>query len=385
MNARKVWICVVVIVIALVAGLAAAFYYTRMLGYKEEVGPIVVTDLAGRTLTFEKPVERIILQYSGSGGAFYTLFALEGRDAYKRIVGIDPGLKKYRYDIWQEFVKVIPELENIPDVGSIEDGTFGVEKVISLRPDVVIIPLCSKDGAEDIIKKLEEAKIKTVFIDYHAETIENHVKSITLLGKILGKEERAKELIDFYVGHVNEVYSRLEKINKTKPKVYVECGMKGPSEYGNTYGSNFMWGALIVKCGGINIAEGKVQTWAPINPEYLLSANPDVIIITGAYWPAYPTSFRLGFNATLEKARDSLRLFTERPGWEALNAVRNHRVYGIYHGLSRDIWDFAPIEFMAKCFYPDEFKDIDPEKDLKEFFERFLPIPYSGVWMMSLW
>jgi iron complex transport system substrate-binding protein len=378
-------IIVVVIIVIGIVKLLPASHYVFIGNLKKESGPITLTDLAGRNVTFKKlPVEKVVLQSSGSGGAFYTLFALEGKDAYKKIVGIDPGLKKYRYDIWEKFLTIIPELGNIPDIGSIEDGTFSVEKVIALNPDVLICTLSQQKQAEEIVKKLEGSNIKTVFIDYHTETLENHIKSIALLGKILGKEERAKELIDFYKSQVDKVTSCLEKINKPKPKVYVECGMKGPSEYFNTYG-NFMWGALIVKCGGINIAEGKVEKWAPINPEYLLEANPDVIIITGSYWPAQPTSLRLGYNASIEKARETLEAFTKRPGWDTLSAVKNHRVYGIYHGLSRDIWDFAAMQFMAKCFYPDEFKDLDPEKSLKEFFERFLPVPYEGVWMLSLW
>ena len=56
-----------------------------------------------------------------------------------------------------------------------------------------------------------------------------------------------------YSERINEVYSRLEDIDAEKPRVYVECGWEGPSEYGNTYG-NCMWGALVEKCKGINIA-----------------------------------------------------------------------------------------------------------------------------------
>ncbi len=400
---KKVWLFIIGLGIGLVAmhklslaqerielgrvGVIASANVVTKEGIETKRGPIVLTDLAGRNVTFKGlPVERVVLQYSGSGGAFYTLFALEGKEGYKKIVGIDPGLKKSRYDIWNMYVDVIPELAKIPDIGNISDGSFGIEKVITLKSDVVIFPMFAKKPAEDsgVIEKLEEAGIPIVFIDYHAETRENHVKSITLIGKILGKEERAKELIEFYDAQIEKFLPRLEKINKPKPKVYVELGMKGPSEYSNTYGK-VMWGAMIVKCGGINIAEGKVEKWGPINPEYLFEANPDIIMIAGSYWPEEPKSFRLGYGVTLKEAKKSLMPFTKRPGWDSLSAVQNRRVYGIYHGISRDIWDFAPQQYMVKCFYPEEFKDIDPQKNLKEFYKRFLPVPYAGVWMMSLW
>jgi len=352
-----------------------------MLSLEEEKKAITVTDLAGRQVTVKVPVERIILQSSGSGGAFYTLFALEGKDAPEKIVGWDPGLKKYRMWIFQKFIEACPELENIPNVGSAKD--LSVEQVISLNPDVLIVPAYSWKSAKDVYDKVEQAGIPILTIDYHTETLETHRESIMLLGKVLGREEKAQELVDFYEEQVNEVYSRLDEIDEPKPKVYVELGMKGPSEYSNTYG-DYMWGALIEKSGGINIAKGKIERWGPISPEYLLDANPDVIIITGSYWPGCPGSMRLGYYANPEESRELLKAFTERPGWDTLSAVNNNRVYSIHHGLARDIWDFVAIQYMAKCFYPDVFEDLNPEENFKEFHEKFLPVDYSGVWMLSL-
>jgi len=215
---------------------------------------------------------------------------------------------------------------------------------------------------------LEDAGIPVVVIDYHTETVQTHLATITLLGKLLGREKRAAELADFYSEQVG--------------KVYVELGMKGPGEYANTYG-NYMWGALIEKCGGINIAKGKIEKWGPINPEYLLKVDPDVIIITGSYWPKASQSMKLGYYADPEESRKLLNAFTRRAGWDTLKAVKEKRVYSIHHGLSRDIWDFVPIQFMAKSFYPEEFKDLDPVKNFKKFHKKFLPVDYSGVWMIS--
>lgn len=349
----------------------------------EKEKKITVTDLVGREVMVRVPVRRIILQSSGSGGAFYTLFALGGKGVVKNIVGLDPGLKMYRHWIWQKFSEAVPELNNIPDIGYVYKGSFNIEKVIALTPDIVIVPRFAYERGKDLFRKIEEAGIPVVVIDYHSETLHTHLATIMLLGTLLDKEERAWELADFYKNQVEVVYDRLKTIKKPKPKVYIECGMKGPSEYSNTYG-NYMWGALIEKCGGINIAKGKIEKWGPINPEYLLNETPDVIIITGSYWPKTSRSMKLGYFANPEESRDLLETFTKRPGWDSLTAIKQGSVYSIHHGLSRDIWDFVPIQFMAKCFYPEEFKDLEPVESLKEFHEKFLPVKYSGVWMISL-
>lgn len=351
------------------------------MGQKETV---TVTDLLGKEVTLDVPVEKMVLQWSGSGGAFLTLFALEGKDAPQKIAALDSSLKKNRMDIWNKFMETLPEMENIPEVG--DAAELSVEKVISLKPDVIVVPVRAYNEAPEIYKKVDEAGVPVVTLDYHSETLENHTKSILLMGKLLGKEDRAQELVDYYAQELDKVNQRLKEIDKEPPTVYVECGNLGPSEYSNSYGRGVMWGEVVEKCRGKNIAEDVLEAgkYAAINPEYLLKQNPDVIIITGSYWPAVNDSMRLGYGASSEDSRKQLEAFAERPGWDKLDAVMNNNVYSLHHVLSRDIWDFVGNQYFAKCFYPEEFEDLDPEENLKEFYREFMPVEYSGVWMIDL-
>jgi iron complex transport system substrate-binding protein len=34
---------------------------------------------------------------------------------------------------------------------------------------------------------------------------------------------------------------------------------------------------------------------------------------------------------------------------------------------------------MAKMLYPKEFKDLNPEKDIKNFFSEYMEMPFSGT------
>lgn len=348
--------------------------------------PIEITDVTGRTVTLKKPAERVVLQWSGAGGPFFTISALMGKNTPKVIAGMDTSLQDYRADMWKHFTTEMPELAKIPVVGTIGDKTFNAEQVVALNPDVIFIPVDLKDQYESDAKaKMDAAGIQTIYIDYHAEKLESHQKSIEAIGKALGKEERAAEINKFYTDRVTRVLDRVSKINKPKPTVYLEVGMNGPEEFGNSFSSNYSWGALATMAGGDVITKDAVKKSSPINPEFILEKNPDIIMIMGSYWPKKPTSMRLGFEATEASSQELLKAFTtERQGWSELKAVENKQVYSAHHGLPREVFDAAVFEYLAKTFYPEEFKDVDPEATLKEFYDKFLPYSYSGIWFMHM-
>ena len=348
--------------------------------------PIEITDVTGRTVTLKKPAERVVLQWSGAGGPFFTISALMGKDTPKVIAGMDTSLQDYRADMWKHFTAEMPELAKIPVVGTVGDKTFNAEQVVALNPDVIFIPVDLKDQYESDVKpKMDAAGIQTIYIDYHAEKLESHQKSIEAIGKALGKEERAAEISKFYTDRVTRVLNRVSKINKPKPTVYLEVGMNGPEEFGNSFSSNYSWGALATMAGADVITKDVIKKTSPINPEFILEKNPDIIMIMGSYWPKKPTSMRLGFEATEASSQELLKAFTtERQGWSDLKAVENKQVYSAHHGLPREVFDAAVFEYLAKTFYPEEFKDVDPEATLKEFYDKFLPFSYSGIWFMHM-
>ena len=348
--------------------------------------PIEITDVTGRTVTLKKPAERVVLQWSGAGGPFFTISALMGKDTPKVIAGMDTSLQDYRADMWKHFTAEMPELAKIPVVGTIGDKTFNAEQVVALNPDVIFIPVDLKDQYESDAKaKMDAAGIQTIYIDYHAEKLESHQKSIDAIGKALGKEERAAEIKKFYTDRVTRVLDRVSKINKPKPTVYIEVGINGPEEFGNSFSGNYSWGALATMAGADVITKDVIKKTSPINPEFILEKNPDIIMIMGSYWTKKPTSMRLGFEATEDSSQALLKAFTtERQGWSELKAVENKQVYSAHHGLPREVFDAAVFEYLAKTFYPEEFADIDPEATLKEFYDKFLPFSYSGIWFMHM-
>ena len=337
-----------------------------------------VADLKGRTVTLPAEVNKVVVTFN-----LEEYFAVAGEDGMDRLAGWS---HKYwqgrRQDAYDAFTAVYPALADLPDVGY--NGDISAEAIISLQPDVV---LASATGAnynalEPAFDNLKAAGIECVFFDFHAQTLEKHAESIRLLGKILGREDRAEEIISFYNEQMAVVTDRLADLkDEDRPRVYMEFSM-GPGQFGNTW-SEQMWGALIRTCGGTNIAAGMEGASVDIAPEQVISADPEVIIFTCSPREDVNDNVVLGYGADEAIARENLKAYENREGWADLSAVKNHRMGALYHDLSRHIFDFAGAQFLAKQIQPELFADLDPEANLAEFFRRFMPVDLNGVWTLK--
>ena len=345
----------------------------------EKPATIEVTDMKGRTVMLPADIQRVVVTFN-----MEEYFAVAGEEGIDKLVGWS---HKYwegrRQDAYDAFTAVYPQLADIPDVGY--NGEISIEAIISLQPDVV---LASSTGAnynalEPAFDNLRAAGIECVFFDFHKQTVETHCQSVQLLGTILGQEERAQEIADFYTEQMSVVTERLADLpDEARPRVYMEFSM-GPGQYGNTW-SEQMWGALIRTCGGTNIAAGMEGASVDIAPEQVISANPEVIIFACSPRNDVSDNIVVGYSADEALAREHMEAYKTRDGWANLDAVKNNRMGGLYHDLSRHIFDFAGAQFLAKMIQPELFADLDPEANLAEFFERFMPVDLDGVWTISL-
>lgn len=337
---------------------------------------IVFTDLRGKEIVLDKPATRIFL-----GFYFESFFAVNGKESVENIVSMSKAeWRDFFNSQWQVYSEVMPQLEIIPDTGSIYSKSFSLEKLFITRPEVMIIAPYQANILGENIQRIEKAGIKVVVIDYNSQTVETHTKSTLILGKIMGNSNRAEQLVKEYKSAVNDVLKRIENVNR-KPRVYFELGNKGAGDYGNSYGS-VMWGSLVNMAGGDNIALGKIENYSPLNPEYVLSKNPEVIIFAGSYWMGDKGDrIRMGFGINSGETWDRITPYINRAGWNNLDAVKTGRVYSVYHTGSRTIYDYVFLQYIAKSIYPELFKDIDPEKNHKDFYTMYLPVEANGSFM----
>ena len=347
----------------------------------DPAGPetIEVTDMKGRTVTIPAKVERVVVTFN-----LEEYFAVAGAEGIDKLVGWS---HKYwqgrREDAYSAFTKAFPKLKDIPDVGY--NGDISIESIISLQPDVVIASAtgANYNALEPGFENLRKAGIECVFVDFHKQTVETHQKSIALLGKVLGQEARAAEIGKYYAAQMQVIADRLKDLkDEDRPRVYMEFSL-GPGQLGNTW-SEQMWGALIRQCGGTNIAAGMEGASVDIAPEQVISADPQVIIFACSPRTDVSDNVVLGYGADKDLAIKNIQAYKTRAGWAELSAVKTGRMGGVYHDLSRHIFDFAGAQAIAKMIQPEIFKDLDPEKNLAEFFDKYMPVKLDGVWTLQL-
>ncbi|WP_165090579.1 ABC transporter substrate-binding protein [Neisseria yangbaofengii] len=358
--------------------LAAAVFGLAALAAQAEVKTL--TDVRGREVQVDVPAKRVVL------GFYYPDYiAAAGADKFENVVGISREFwEKFNPGSWSLYSAKIPSLQNIGDIGNVNAGTFSFEKTLAMKPDVVVLADWQYDTLKEEMPRFEKAGIPVVVVDFNAQTVERHTASTKLFGEIAGTPERAGQAADEYAQGMADIQKRVAEAGKSKPKIYIEFGDKGPAEYSFTFGKN-MWGAIADTVGGDNIAAAFIKDWGPINPEQFLAAQPDVVVISGTEAGLkQPTAMAMGIGIAAGEAQKRLKGFTGRAGWADIPAVRNGRVFGIYHTASRSLSDLASAQFIAKALYPDAFADVNPEETYREFHRKYLPVEPQGTFFIRL-
>ena len=344
-----------------------------------------VTDVAGREVSFDGPVQRAIL---GEGRMLYSLATIETENPFAYVVG-------WRNDLWttdqvsfDAYAAKFPEAKDLPFLGNLTDGTLQTETVVTLDPDVLILPIGNKTAAEEV--KLEEMLgglgVKIVYVDFREHILDNTVPSLHILGQLFGKEARAQEVADFWQGKMDAIAKVIADNNPERPDVFMYraaglaecCGTFGPDNFG----------LMVELAGGHNLGSDFLPGYTgSINPEQVIASNPDVVVVTGSDWRNSDNAkgfVSVGPGAAEDTAasRAALAAAVDVPAFVGSTAVAEGNVHAIWHQFYTSPYQFVAIEEMAKWFHPELFADVDADATFKEFYDRFLPIAYEpGAWL----
>ncbi|RVC81235.1 ABC transporter substrate-binding protein [Mesorhizobium sp. M4A.F.Ca.ET.022.05.2.1] len=362
--------------------MAAAIVALLTLAARAEM--VKVTDVTGREVEVNVPVERVIL---GEGRQVYLVAALDAEDPFKRIVGWREDFSQADPDNYAAYLEKFPRMAEIPTFGGFKDGTFDVEQAVSLKPDVILMNIESKQATEDAkyIEKLASAGIPLVYVDFRERPFINTEPSMRLFGKLFGKEERAEEFIAFRAAEIARVTDVIEKAKPARPKVFIERAGGYSEDCCMSFGDD-NFGKFVEMAGGDNIAMDIIPgTFGTLNPEQIIASNPDQIIVTGGWWEAYvPGGAWVGVGPGRDEAEAlrKLKALTERPALTGVKAVENGQVHAIWHQFYNSPYQFVAIQQMAKWLHPDLFADLDPEATFRVLHEKFLPVAYRpGHWV----
>lgn len=347
--------------------------------------PITLTDIAGREVTVDGPVERVIL---GEGRQIFFAAVLDGENPFERVVGWRDDFRQASPESYDLYAEKFPELVDIPTFGGFKDGTFDIEQAVSLNPDVMIMNLEAKAATDEAgyEEKLAKVGIPIVYVDFREKPFEHTAPSMEIIGKLFGEEERATEFNDFYAAQLARVTDVIEaQTDLERPVVFVERAGGYSEDCCMSFG-NGNFGTFVELAGGENMAKPFIPgTFGTVNAEQVIASNPDQIVVTGGNWDAYVPGgnwIGVGPGSDISVAETKLANLMKRPAFTGVKAVENGDVHAIWHQFYNNPYSFVAVQRLATWIHPELFADLDPEATLQELHERFLPVEYhSGYWV----
>ena len=338
-----------------------------------------ITDTENREVTFCRPLERLITNSPdntrlaiaiGAGDKIVGAgrFAGGSRLCPCRTVTTAAG-KKVCVEGCMNCVHTILD-GRVPDMTETRTRRIRYYEVMaSLRPDIILAE--SIIYIEDYEDKIDCPGVVagigpggSAYAEYYYEG--GLYGRIEVVGEVLERGDEAQELIDFVESKVDMVRSVTEALNESeKPTVYFAprgCtkGFYDPKEGRDFTRTVSLYEPLDI-AGGINVAKDEPFGDLNVGIEQLIAWEPDYIF-TGCSSP--DTADSIDFILTSEEL-------------QSIPAVHNGNVYNCFYphsaGRPPDRSLFNVI-YMAKVLHPDEFADLDLEKECNEIFEAFLGV-----------
>ncbi|MDR7376686.1 iron complex transport system substrate-binding protein [Rhodoferax ferrireducens] len=214
----------------------------------------------------------------------------------QRIVSLLPSLTESVCELGQcarlvavdRYSNFPDSVRSLPQVGGGLDPN--IEAIVALRPDVVLLATASRASA-----RLEALGIKVVALE--PKTYKDVQRVLAKLGQLLQVADAARIWRNIDAAVSAAAQSLPAKVKNTR--VYFEVN-SAPYAAGST---SFI-GETMARLGVQNIVPPALGPFPKLNPEFVVRANPDLIMVGD---------------------RNALGL-EQRPGWAAIRAVREKRI-----------------------------------------------------------
>lgn len=291
----------------------------------ENGGSRIITDMAGRSVTINGPVNRLVTTYKP---ATLCVFCLGLQD---RLVGIDTDSRNDRLHL-----AIYPAVADVTAVGKKSAG-LNLETILSLKPDLVVL-YAQKDGRE-LADRLQQLGIAAIIIV--PETFDSIKQALQLISRAVGVNEKVAPAADRMDAVLALVRERLAdpEIKKKKSAYYAS-----PRGLFSTTSGDMLQDEILTAAGLVNVSHDLAGYFQDVSPEQLMRWNPDMIILSQSL-----------DDGAIGRLND--------PVFQGVAAVTEKNVYRFPSTLSP--WDFpSPLSvlgtlWLAAKAYPDHFEQND--------------------------
>jgi iron complex transport system substrate-binding protein len=278
--------------------------------------PVIARDALGNSITIPKAAPQRIVSLTPLDSEI-----LAAVGATTRVVAVD---------FYTDYPAEMASKQKITDGQSFN---LNNEAIVALRPDLVL--------GYNLFFKADEQKLLATGISVvdlpNVATVEASLAELTLVGQLVHANDATQRVVNSLRGRVDAVEKKVASVQAVT--VYMESGTFN-GQY-STFGKGSYGDDLIRKAGGTNIfaTDGDQSGYPNVGAESIIQANPQVIVTTeGA---------QFGGDA---------RTISARPGWSAIAAVRNARIFAM------DTNEFSrpdgprlvqALEDLAKALHPE--------------------------------
>lgn len=312
---KKIMLAVVVILILSLIATLGIFSGCKGQATEESLGsPVEVVDGEENIVKLAAPARKIIVLAQSA------LEIIDGLGAMELVVEVDN---------WSVMMAE-PLAEGFEGAGDVYG--LNIERIAELNPDILIT---ITGGPEDDYQKVRELGIE-IYRVIDVKGIEGVYDEIANISKIIGLEDKGKELVSELKNGVDKIYNQVKDLSdEQKPRVFYEVWNDPLMGAGaDTFISD-----LIEKSGGVNIlSEDNLTGWPEYSVEKLIEKNPDVII------------------APMSLAADS-SVITGDERFSSIDAVTSGRVYVVPDNpISRPNQNLIKaLQMLSKAIHPEIF------------------------------
>ena len=239
--------------------IAALLLLAMAPAYAAEDASFTVTDMAGREVKFDKPVEKAVALTASD---CEIIFALGAEEA---LVGRG------------EYCDYPAEVFDLPSLGS--GANTNIEQIIALEPEVVFLSMMAQ--TQEQVDQLEKAGVRVVVSD--AQDIAGTYTAISLIGQVMGKQAEADKVIADMQAVFDEIKANPIEGDKS---IYFEVS---PLQWGLWTAGTGTFMNEVAEMMGLKNCFGDVAGWASISEEQVLERNPDFIMTITMYFGEGPT------------------------------------------------------------------------------------------------